>query len=811
MMASTLFSHPGKPLEQHLEAVATSAEQAVASIPWTDAALGRTLQGVARLIGLYHDVGKGTSYFQRYLAWNIEKAHGEKVAAPEFDGQLKSHALLSAVAVYIALKQYLAQASWGNEEQHALLAAIGFYVVRQHHQDLEDNLVAELSVDYRHNLLHKQVEALDAEYFANLPYWSDVYHVLSDPSALWLDSEVAPLVDGRDSIFDWNPERFRNTPDLRFYIISLVLFSSLLDGDKLDASNTSLSQRASVSISSLDAFRLQEFGESSAVQNDMNMLREWAYRTAVRGGTNNINDHICSLSLPTGSGKTLAALGWALSLRDHLQQQRGSAPRIIYALPFISIVDQNYDVFKRALAVDGQPPSSDVLLAHTHLSGTQYHADNHADENTCLEPTLTANQQELLVEGWESEVIVTTFVQLFETFFSGRNRMTRRFANVAGSIVILDEVQAFPHKYWLLFQRFAETMANLTGTYFLLCTATQPAIFDAPHELAPEPPPSSTGSPRTEIIWKADELLSVDDFVAMVVRGYHNDPGRYLLVLNTIGCAEHVYKSLHDEEQDTPMTFLSTYLCPVDRLARIRRLRREKNTSGYVVSTQLIEAGVDIDAHAAYRDMAPLDSIIQVAGRVNRGGQRETERVTIVSLQNEKGTPFARFIYDPLLRHETEKIFADIDEPVPETEYVELSRKYYGSLRNSKSDDVSRNELSSLSALDFSALQGFTLIDNDRPRVSVFVELNDQATAVLESYRSCRALKDPWERRAKWLSIKSTFLQFVVNVPINIFKETGLPVLEGSDSFFYLPSSQLTAFYDPVTGFNQGDTSAHIW
>ncbi|MGB9666822.1 MAG: CRISPR-associated helicase Cas3' [Candidatus Cryosericum sp.] len=811
-MATLLFSHPDKPLKQHLEAVATSAEQAVASIPWNDATLGTTLQGIARLIGLYHDVGKGTSYFQKYLLWNVAKRHGEEVQRPGFDEKLKSHALLSAVAVYIALKQYLAQASWGNEEQHALLTAIGFYVVRQHHQDLEDNLVAELSVDDRHNLLHKQIEALDAEYFANLPYWDEVSRVLSDPSLLWIDTEIAPLVDGRDSIFDWNPERFRDIPDLRFYVISLVLFSSLLDGDKLDASNTSLPQRASVSISSLDAFRLQEFGESSAVQNDISMLRERAYQTAVQGGINNINDHICSLSLPTGSGKTLAALGWALSLRDHLQQQRGSAPRIIYALPFISIVDQNYDVFKRALTVDGKTPSSDILLAHTHLSDTQYHADDHADENTCLEPTLTANQQELLVEGWESEVIVTTFVQLFETFFSGRNRMTRRFANVAGSIVILDEVQAFPHKYWLLFQRFAETMANLTGTYFLLCTATQPAIFDAPHELAPDPPPSSTSSPRTEIVWKADHPCSLDEFVDLVVQDHRQDPGRYLVVLNTIGSAEQVYRKLREEEgETTPMTFLSTYLCPVDRLTRIRDLRAGGNASGYVVSTQLIEAGVDIDAHAAYRDMAPLDSIIQVAGRVNRGGQRDTERVTIVSLQNEKGTPFARFIYDPLLRHETEKIFAGIDNPLPETQYADLSRTYYGSLRNSKSDDVSRNELSSLSALDFSALDSFTLIQNDRPRASVFVELDNRATVVLESYRSCKTLKDPWERRAKWLSIKAEFLQFVVNVPVDLFKETGLPVLEGSDSFFYLPSSQLTAFYDPVTGFNQGDTSARIW
>lgn len=806
-MGTPLFSHPGKPLTQHLEAVATAAEQAVATIPWTDAALGTTLQEVARLIGLYHDVGKGTSYFQTYLAWHIAKDHGEQQPAPRFCEQLKSHALLSAVAGYLALQQYLTKASWGTEEQHKLLAAIGYYVIRQHHQNLEDDLFDELSFEDRRSILHKQIAVLDFSYFADLPYWKDVGSILSDPSRLWSEDDLLPLLDGHDDLFDWH-KQWQNTDasDPAPYIIASVLFSALLEGDKLDASGTRIPPRGTVSLSSLEAYRQEKF---SAAHGSVNELREWAYQTAVHDGAGGTGNHICSLSLPTGSGKTLAALGWALALRDQLQQQRGSAPRIIYALPFISIVDQNYDVFRQALSVNGKEPPSNILLAHTHLSTMRYQTD----EDACFGTTPTADQQELLIEGWESEVIVTTFVQLFETFFSGRNRTTRRFTHIAGSIVILDEVQAFPHKYWLLFQKFAETMAGLTGTYFLLCTATQPAIFDAPHELASGIPSDiRITAPRTELVWKADQPCSVDEFVELVTQNHRRDPGRYLLVLNTIGCAEQVYSKLRAEEgEETPMTFLSTYLCPVDRLTRIKGLREGDNASGYVVSTQLIEAGVDIDSHAAYRDMAPLDSIIQVAGRVNRGGERSTEKVTIVQLQNEKGTPFSRFIYDHLLRDKTEHIFADIQEPIPETAYAALSHKYYQTLQAGKSDDESRQTLAGLSALDFSTLESFTLIENDQPRISVFVELNDQASAILESYHSCKALKDPWQRRAKWLSIKSDFLQFVVNVPVNIFRETGLPELEDSDSFFYLPSDQLKAFYNPITGFNQGDTSARIW
>jgi len=804
-----LYSHPGKPLIEHLQQVSLLCSQSIAAIPWSHSALAETLTEAARIIGLYHDIGKGTSYFQEYLAWSEAKRNGTPRQAMGFDERLKNHALLSSIAAFLALKQSLAHASWGTAEDREVLAELGYYVIRQHHADLDDDLGNALSVEDEHHLLHRQLAALDLEYFSRLPYWSEVSSVLANEEQLWADGAIASLLDSRNSFLDWKEARLRVDGDLRFYLIGSLLYSSLLQADKVDASETQIPVRPSIGGAALKAYRQEHFG-AVETDNPMNHLRDWAYRTAADSGDHDTGHHICSMSLPTGSGKTLAALGWALALRDRLKKDRGFTPRIIYALPFISIVDQNFQVFQSVFAAGGQEPPSDVILAHTHLSDGQYRTHETEDSND--DQQSASGHDELLIEGWESEIVVTTFVQFFATLFAGGNRTARRLQHVAGSIVILDEVQAFPHQYWLLFRRMAETMAELTGTYFLLCTATQPAVFDAPHEVAPESAELPPIAPRTELLWEADEPTSVKDFVTMVLERRREDAGRSLLVLNTIGCAEKVYAEIQARlEEPERVTFLSTYVCPAQRLARIQHLRDQPDEGGFVISTQLVEAGVDIDNEAAYRDMAPLDSIIQVAGRVNRGGLRDSGRVTVVSLQDDHCVPYARFIYDPVLRAETERLFQGRTSPVPESEYTELSHLYYQRIRQATSDDCSRKILASLSTLDFSSLQDFVLIDEDRPRVSVFVELDAQASMALEEYRSCMDIADPWKRREGWHRVRNRFMGFVVNVPASFMADCEIPPLDASATFFHISPALLNTYYDEVTGFRKYDGSPRIW
>jgi CRISPR-associated endonuclease/helicase Cas3 len=798
-MRNELYSHPGKPLLQHLAAVAATAEAVVQAIPWEDRALGTTIQEIARILGLYHDVGKGTTYFQDYLAWNVARETGESRPPLGFCESLKNHAMLSALATFFALDGYLPTAPWGTSEQHKLLAAIGFYAVRQHHQNLQDDIQNALSVEDSRHTLHDQIEHLDAAYFSGLPWWSQVATRLQDPNLWNQDGEVVPLLESSDDLLAWQPA---DASDPTFFIVALALFSALLEGDKLDASGTGLPARREVKLDGVNSFRAAQFGPPI---EPIDLLRDWAYQTAVNDGRISCGHHICALSLPTGSGKTLAALGWALALREELARERQTPPRIIYALPFISIVDQNYDVFKKALTVESQEPSSDVLLEHTHLSEATYKVD---DEDACVR---TGNQQELLVEGWESEVIVTTFVQLFETIFSGNNRMTRRFTHLAGSIIILDEVQAYPPEYWGLFQKVAETLGRLTGTYFLLCTATQPLIFDAPHEVVPTPCPVHLAAPRTRISWEAREPMSLEEFTSRVIEDHHSHPGRTLVVLNTIGCAEKVLRRIQDEEAGAQEVFLSSYVCPADRMERIHSLRDGQPEDCYVVTTQLIEAGVDIDCNTAWRDLAPLDSLIQVTGRVNRSDRRNTEPITVVSLQNDNGRQYSSFIYGDLLLHATRAVFEQRSDTVEETDYSALATAYYAAVKAGKSNDKAKTALERFSSLDLTACGTVPLIKEDQPRASVFVERNPRASAVLAAYQQCRTLRNPWERHARWVAIKAGFLEFVINVPLRLLNETGLPQLEESEFFYLLPADQLVQFYRGDTGFTAGDSATRIW
>jgi len=221
-----LYSHPGKPLLQHLRAVARMAQSEVEAIPWTDDRLGATVREVAGILGLYHDVGKGTTYFQDYLAWKVAEEAGIHRPPLGFQESLKNHAMLSAVAAFLALRKYLTTAPWGTPDQRRVLAATGFYVVRQHHQSLEDNLMSALSLEDPKRILHSQITHLDVACFSTLPWWDDVVTQLRSPDLWSDDGEVVPLLESSDDLLGWHPD---DAGDPTMFIIALVLFSALLD------------------------------------------------------------------------------------------------------------------------------------------------------------------------------------------------------------------------------------------------------------------------------------------------------------------------------------------------------------------------------------------------------------------------------------------------------------------------------------------------------------------------------------------------------------------------------------------------------
>jgi CRISPR-associated endonuclease/helicase Cas3 len=397
---------------------------------------------------MYHDLGKATPFFQEYIR---EKDPVRKLRLKNKDET--KHSLISAVAAYFAVEEDLKNEGFTSEFS-SFLPIASFISVRRHHTNLQA-VIEDLKLESG-EVLKKQVDNLYHEYLSFLPYWSIVYEKLKTLPGVWLLRKRSLV------------QCLKKPRGVLPYLIQHLLYSLLLDADKHQATIGNLIERKPLPTDMVENYK------KTKSQKGINVIRNEIYQKVVSRveALNLDQDHIMSLSAPTGSGKTLTALAFAIQLRDRITREKKYIPRIIYSLPFLSIIDQNakeiQKVFKAGI---GKEPTSDLFLIHHHLSDYTYR-----EEDT----EYGTDKSEILIEGWDSEIIITTFVQLFHTLFTNRNRAIRKFNKLAGSIVILDEVQSFPHKYWLLFRETAEAMGRCFNTYFILSTATQPAIFDNP-------------------------------------------------------------------------------------------------------------------------------------------------------------------------------------------------------------------------------------------------------------------------------------------------------------------------------------------
>jgi CRISPR-associated endonuclease/helicase Cas3 len=322
-----------------------------------------------------------------------------------------------------------------------------------------------------------------------------------------------------------------------------------------------------------------------------------------------------SLTVPTGGGKTLAALAFALK---HAASH--GLRRVIYVAPYMTILEQNADAIRAALGVG---PTDPAVFEHYSL------AEPPADDSEETRPGAAARRS----ENWDAPVVVTTNVQLFESLFSNKPGRCRKLHNVARSVVILDECQTLPPGLaaptcGMLKQLATPTAAGGFGCSVVLCTATQPAFNHArlkdderleAREIVPARVDLFEKLKRVHVTWpKKDDVPLTWAAVADRMR---EEPAA-LCVVNTKKAARAVYDELKNLGL-SGVFHLSTGMCPQHRREKLAQVRRllEMKAPCYVASTQLIEAGVDVDFPFVMREMGPLESVIQAAGRCNREGK----------------------------------------------------------------------------------------------------------------------------------------------------------------------------------------------
>ncbi|MDP9383610.1 MAG: DEAD/DEAH box helicase family protein [Chloroflexota bacterium] len=335
------------------------------------------------------------------------------------------------------------------------------------------------------------------------------------------------------------------------------------------------------------------------------------------------------LAVPTGGGKTLS--GMAFALRHALHH---GLERIIIAVPFISITEQTAGVYRQAFSDTADGESAAAVLEHH--SGVRGDTDEQGD----FHPSQVWAR--LAAENWDAPVIVTTTVQLFESLYANRTSPSRKLHRLARCVIILDEAQALPSHLLSPALDALRQLCDHYGASVVISTATQPAFEEIPQfrelpatEIVPDPARHFRVLKRVDYEWRTDPKLSWDEVAALM-----REQPQALAVLNTKRDA----LSLLDALDDSDALHLSTSLCGAHRRRVIKEVRR-RITEGEpcrLVSTQVIEAGVDLDFPLVLRALGPLDSIIQAAGRCNREGKLERGRV-IVFDPAEGGLPQGSF------------------------------------------------------------------------------------------------------------------------------------------------------------------------
>ncbi len=578
-----------QPLREHLVNVANLAERLA-----QHAAPGYAhFQELAKWSGLLHDYGKYTDCFQRRIVTGKGKCpHAIHGAAMAFGGS--------------------AADPIGLRAPH-----IGF-AIAGHHAGMPDRDVLKDRADKSRA---EAVELLERA-SRDLP-------------------EVGSLLRAGAPVLEKVGERFD--------LFTRMLFSCLVDADRLDTAGRAIAQeplRAAERLEALLRHVSQLTGGSDQVRAERKEVLEDCLAAAA------FPERLLSLSVPTGGGKTLAAMAFALK-RAALDPEQYR--RIIVVIPYLSIIEQNAEVYARIFGNEAILEHHSGSFERLQERDTQHFAPQGEGEDVYQQDGKRPE-----TENWDAPLIVTTSVRFFESLFSNHPSDLRRVHNIARSIVILDEVQVLPRPLLGPLLDVMEELSKDWGCTFVMSTATKPA-FEKPEEAGAKDLRWARGTVR-EIVRDPAELhrrlrrVAIDWRIREAVdwpevAGWMLGERQALCVVNVRDHAAKLFEQLREARGEDPSLFhLSTRMCPAHRLDVIAAIRKRLQDGApcLVVSTQLIEAGVDLDFPVAFRALGPLDSIVQVAGRADREG----------TLTDSLGAPGGRLI-----------VFKPVDHRMPPNEY----------------------------------------------------------------------------------------------------------------------------------------------
>ena len=672
---------------------------------------------IAYLTAKAHDIGKFSLAFQRRL-----KGAPERV----------DHSTAGA---------------WECAKINNLAAA---YVVAAHHTGLPDggskgdNDVGRSFYSRMNRARHKKIEAYDA-WLGKLP---------EAPVPLFFEQET----------------NFGKS----FYI--RMLYSALVDADYLATEAFMQNKKREQLLCDMNELncRLESYVKGWFPPKGMLNEQRCSILNRCRQAGENEEPGLFTLTVPTGGGKTVASLAFALE-----QAKKNNMKRIIYVIPYTSIIEQTAETMRNILG-------EDVVLEH--------HSGVAADiKNECTCESIRLTQA---TENWDMPIIVTTAVQFFESLYANRSSKCRKLHNIANSVVIFDEAQMMPLPY---LKPCVAAIAQLVDHYrvsAVLCTATQPALQTVfqdigsnlcAKELCPDQIYDATAFRRVR--YEVAGKLSTDELAEKI-----NSQKQSLCIVNSRAAASDLYKKISDEGR----YHLSTLMFPAHRQLVLKEIRKrlKENLPCKVISTSLIEAGVDVDFPKVYREMAGLDSILQAAGRCNREGKRSVQESVVTIFRGEWNMPplFSPAIAAAQTTLERYHDFAG----------SEATAYYFKELLELKGQSAQdKNKILSLienSLLPFETVaERFHLIDS--PTKTIYIpcaENHEQISQLMEGYRSRNLMRflnrygvSVYERHFDELAADGWLVLLegenaVLNNPELYSKATGLSLKQDTGSALFI-------------------------
>jgi CRISPR-associated endonuclease/helicase Cas3 len=560
------------------------------------------------------------------------------------------------------------------------------------------------------------------------------------------------------------------------------MFSLLIESDKLDASNTHLYIPKQIENNSVDErFGKPKIVDITKVGVSNNDIRNFCRAQVVSHLNDNkiLDNKIFTLTAPTGIGKTMTALDFALKLKAKIYQEKSINARIIYALPFINIIEQALKEYYQTL------PKDVTILGHYQF------ADVFGDDKESSGDSEKNYSQKLMaLDTWQSDIVITSFVQFFETLIGNRNKLLKKFNHFANSIVILDEVQTLRIEQIPLIGAAIYYLSKFLDARIILMTATKPKIFELaqreildgekervePFELLTSHKEVFSLFKRTKIIpilnHEFDQENIANDFVNEIFSDKWSRDKSCLIVCNTVNRSIEVFDAISDflkeNDLENPLTYLSTNIIPAHRFERIKQLKDwiYDGKAPILVATQVVEAGVDLDFDMGFRDLGPIDSIVQVAGRINRNNTsgKELSPLYIINFQD------ARKIYGAITAAQSIHVLKGKDE-IPENEYLQLVDNYFGQIAEKNSFARFNKIFESMKMLRYDSddpendmpVSKFKIIEDSKTTKSVFVEFNDTASELRLKYLEKITGKISKEEFDK--NYKLSFQQHIIALP----------------------------------------------